>query len=60
MAYVFGGVQKHIDSSHLFRHFTSLSWILQNLLTCLSTQALAKSMSCDQSFSFDTFDFSHT
>jgi hypothetical protein len=49
MAFVFGGVQKHFDLTHLSRHSTSLSWILQNLITCLSMQALAKSISCDQS-----------
>jgi len=50
MAFVFGSVQKHFDSSHLFRHSTNSSWILQNVITCLSIQAVAKSISCDQSF----------
>jgi len=50
MAFVFGDVQKRFDSTHLSRHSTSSSWSLQNLITCLSMQALAKSISCDQSF----------
>jgi len=48
MAFVFGGVQKHFDSTHLSHQSTISSWILQNLTTCLSMQALAKSISCDQ------------
>jgi len=47
---LFGGWQKHFDSLHLFRHSTNSSWSLQNLITYLSTQGLAKSISCDQYF----------
>jgi len=50
MEFLFGGVQKHFHSTHLSRHSTSSSWSLQNLITCLSMQALAKSISCEQSF----------
>jgi len=50
MAFVFGGVQKHFDSTHLSRHSTSSSWSQQNLITFVSRQALAKSISCDHSF----------
>ena len=48
MAFVFGGMQKDLDSTHLLRHSTSSSLSLQNLITCLSMQALANSSSCDQ------------
>jgi len=50
MAFLFGGVQKHFDSKQLSRHSISSSWILQNLITCLSMQALPKYISCEQSF----------
>ena len=46
IAIVFGGVQKHFNSTHLSRHFSGLSWSLQNVFTCLYMQALAKSISC--------------
>jgi len=49
MALVFGGVQKHFDLTHLSRHSTSSSWSLQNVITRLSMQALAKSISCELS-----------
>ena len=45
---------------HLFRHSTSSSWSLQNLISCLSTQALVKSMTCDQSFCLDALECSHS
>jgi len=48
MAFVFGGTRKHFYSTNSSRHSSSSSWSLQNLITCLSMQALAKSISCDQ------------
>ena len=60
MAFVFGGIQKDLDSTHLLRHSTSSSWSLQNLITCLSIQALANSSSCDQSFYLDALEFWHS
>ena len=36
MAFVFGGVQKHFESTHLSRHSTSSSLIVQNLITTQS------------------------
>ena len=50
MAFVFGIVQKHFDSTHLFRHSNISYWSLQNFITFLSIQVLAKSIRCDQSF----------
>ena len=50
MTFVFGGVQKHFDSTHLSRHSTSSSWSLQNLITCPSMQALAKSITVTNRF----------
>jgi len=32
MAFVFGGEQKHFDSTYLSRHSTDSSWVLQNSL----------------------------
>ena len=60
MEFVFGGVQKDLDSTHLLRHSTSSSWILQNLITCLSMEALAISISYDQFFYLDALECSHS
>ena len=49
-AFVFGGVQKDLDSKHLLRYFTSSSRSLPYLITPLSMQALAESVSYDQYF----------
>jgi hypothetical protein len=50
MTFVFGGAEKDLVLKHILRHSTSSSWSLQNLIARLSMQALAKSISCDQSF----------
>ena len=50
MSFLFGCVQKHFDSTHLSRHFTSSFWSLQNLTAYLSMQALAQSISCEMFF----------
>ena len=42
--------KKHFDSAHFDRHLTSSSCSLPNLITCLSMQALARSISRYQSF----------
>ena len=60
MAFVFGGVQNYLDSTHLLRYSNSSSCSLQNLITCLSMQALANSSSCDQSFCLDALEYSHS
>ena len=60
MAFVFGGVQKHFDSTHLSRHSTSSGYSLQNLIICMSMQALAKSIRCAISFCLITLECSHS
>jgi hypothetical protein len=42
--FAFGGVQKDLSRKHLFHHSTRSSWSMLNLITCLSTQALANSI----------------
>ena len=51
---------KHLDWKKLSRHSKISSWILYKLISCVSMQALATSIGCDQSFHLDTVVCSHS
>jgi len=59
MAFVFGGVQKHIDSTHLSAHSSKSSRALQNLIVCLFMQAIVPS-DVTEYFCSNTLEFSHS
>jgi hypothetical protein len=54
IAFVDGGVQKDLSSTHLLHHSTSSSCSLKNLCICLSRQELARYMRHDHSVLFKT------